>query len=51
MPFGFGMVSSVGRGMGVDVLDGTKIVKGKGAVSGENVGIPLKQIGILLHRA
>ena len=43
----FGMVSRVGRGMGV--LDGVKIVERKGAVLGVNVGVPLKPIGTLLR--
>ena len=35
----FGMVSGVGRGMGV--LDGVVIVKGEGAVFGVNLGRPI----------
>jgi len=35
----FGMVSGIGRGMGV--LDGVVIVKGKGAVLGVNLGHPI----------
>jgi len=39
----FGLVSEVGRGMGV--LDGVLIVEGEGAVLGVNVGRPIETSG------
>jgi len=39
----FGMVSGVGRGMGV--LDGMVIVEGEGAVLGMNLGRPIVTSG------